>query len=175
VGARPAPFDDSRTAGGTATVKKNSDGTLTVTPHLSFTVRDTIDLCPGTCGADIEQTATRPLSWLEASGVSGDVPFSVEFPGPARTFTVTPSGPPTPPPTPAGPVDGTVQASPRLRIRAAPNTAAPIVGRYPNGTPIRIECQVTGEMIDGNDKWDKTDQGYVSDRYVRCTEQPANC
>ena len=68
-----------------------------------------------------------------------------------------------------------MQAHPRLRIRESPTTASAIVGRYPNGTKITIECQVTGEMIDGNDKWDKTDKGYVSDRYVRRDKQPANC
>lgn len=167
VGAMPAPFDDSRTAGGTATVRKNPDGTLTVTPNITFTVKDTIDLCPGNCGAVVEQTATRPLSWLEASGVSGDVPFTVEFPAPARSVTVTPVSPPPPPPTPAGPIEGDVRASPRLRIREAPTTASAIVGRYPDGTRITIECQVKGEMIDGNDTWDKTDRGYVSDRYVK--------
>jgi hypothetical protein len=107
VGARPAPFDDSRTVAGTVDVTKNVDGTLTLTPHMTFTVQDTIDLCPGNCGAAVEQTATRPLSWLEASGVSGDVPFTVEYAAPARSATVTPSGPPVPPPpTPGGPVEG---------------------------------------------------------------------
>jgi hypothetical protein len=172
VGAQPAPFDDSRTAAGTATVKKNADGTLTITPHITFTVRDTIDLCPGNCGADVEQVATRPLSWLEASGVSGDVPFTVEFPGPATTVTATPSGPPPPAP---GPVDGEVRASPHLRIREAPSTASAILGKYPDGTKIKVECQVTGESVLGNDKWDKTDKGFVSDRYVKRTDAPPAC
>jgi hypothetical protein len=174
VGAQPSPFDDSRTAVGTATVTKNADGSMTITPNLTFTVKDTIDLCPGDCGADIEQTATRPLSWLEASGISGDVPFTIEFAAPSRTVTTNPTTPPTPTPTS---IEGEVTASPRLRIREAPNTSSPILGRYPRGTRITIECQVTGEVVDGNDKWDKTDQGFVSDRFVHrlSTSEPPTC
>jgi hypothetical protein len=173
VGAQPAPFDDSRTAVGTATVTKNPDGTMTITTNITFTVKDTIDLCPGNCGATVEQTATRPLSWLEASGVSGDVPFTVEFAAPARTVTTNPTTPPTPTPTS---IEGEVTAS-ALRIRQAPNTSAPIVGRYPRGTRITIECQTTGEEIDGNNLWDRTDQGFVSDRFVHrlSADSPPNC
>lgn len=174
VGAQPAPFDDSRTAVGTATVTKNPDGTMTITTNITFTVKDTIDLCPGNCGALVEQTATRPLSWLEASGVSGDVPFTVEFAAPTRTVTTNPITPPTPTPTA---IEGEVTASPRLRIREAPNTTSPILGRYPLGTRITIECQTIGEEVDGNNVWDKTDQGFVADRYVHrlSPDDPPNC
>jgi hypothetical protein len=69
IGAQPSPFDDDRTAAGTALVTKNPDGSLTVMPTITFTVQDTIDLCPGNCGATIEQVATVPLSRFEAAGL----------------------------------------------------------------------------------------------------------
>jgi hypothetical protein len=172
VGAQPAPFDDSRTATGTATVTRNADGSMTITTDIHFTVRDTIDLCPGNCGAVVEQTATRPLSWLEASGVSGDVPFTVNYTAPSRTVT---TGPVTPP-TPSGPIQGEVTAS-RLRIRQSPSTSAPIVGRFVRGQRISIECQTTGEDVQGNPTWNRTSQGFVSDRFVRRLDptDPPNC
>ena len=173
VGAQPAPFDDSRTAVGTATVTKNPDGTMTITPNITFTVKDTIDLCPGNCGAVVEQTATRPLSWLEASGVSGDVPFTVDFAAPPRTVTTNPVTPPTPTPTS---IEGEVTAS-SLRIREAPNTSSAILGRFPRATRITIECQTVGEEVDGNSRWDRTDQGFVADRFVHrlSPDDPPNC
>jgi hypothetical protein len=53
-----------------------------VQPFLTYTVKDTIDLCPGDCGAKKEQIATIPMSQWEATGISGDVPFFVDFPAP---------------------------------------------------------------------------------------------
>jgi hypothetical protein len=168
VGAKPSPFDDSRTATGTATIVRNPDGSLTATLNVHYKVQDTIDLCPGNCGADMEMIATRPLSWLEASSVSGDVPFTVEYDAPPEIIT-TKASPPVPTLT-----EGEVTAS-SLRIRQSPDTSAPIAGSYPRGTRIQIECQVTGTMVNGNDKWNKTDRGYVSDAYVRHSGTPAPC
>lgn len=88
AGARPSPFNDSRTASGTATLTRNPDGTVTVVPRIRYTVRDTIDLCPGDCGANQEWIATVPLSRWEATGISGDVPYTVRFDAPPRSFTV---------------------------------------------------------------------------------------
>jgi hypothetical protein len=168
VGAKPSPFDDDRAAAGSALVTQNADGSLTVVPAITFTVKDTIDLCPGNCGAKIEQTATVPMSRFEASGVSGDVPFTVQFPAPFRSFVAhpapTPVTPPTPPAAP-GPIAGQVTAS-ALRIRSAPNTSSAILGFYPSGSTITIICQTTGEVVEGNSIWDKTDRGFVSDRFV---------
>lgn len=79
AGACPSPINDERLVNGTVTIIKNSDNSLTVIPSLIYTVKDTIDLCPGNCGENMEQVATLPLSWLEASGVSGDIPFTVDF------------------------------------------------------------------------------------------------
>ncbi|HYO87678.1 MAG TPA: hypothetical protein VER79_03465 [Candidatus Limnocylindrales bacterium] len=168
VGAMPAPFDDSRAAKGTATITRNPDGSLTAVVNVHYTVQDTIDLCPGNCGADMEMIATRPLSWLEASGVSGDVPFTVDYDAPPEIITTS-----APPPTPLL-TEGEVTAS-SLRIRQSPNTSAPIVGRYARGTKIQIECQVPGPMVNGNSQWNKTDRGYVSDAYVRHSSPPPAC
>jgi hypothetical protein len=112
VGAQPSPFNDERTAFGTVTISPASATELTVNPDIRYRVKDTIDLCPGDCGTPLEQVATIPLSRMEASGIAGDIPFTVEFPAPAAPFTITPpqaAGPPpapkapAPPPAPSGP------------------------------------------------------------------------
>jgi hypothetical protein len=74
-------------------------------------VKDTVDLCPGNCGSDAEQVATVPISWFEATGISGDVPFWVEFSVMPPSFVIpglvspAPVGPPAPSP-PAPPTLG---------------------------------------------------------------------
>jgi hypothetical protein len=56
---------------------------------LGFEVKDTVDLCPGDCGAILEQMlATIKMSRLEASGEAYDVPFIVRFTGPTKTKRV---------------------------------------------------------------------------------------
>ncbi len=76
-------------------------------PSIVFTVKDTIDLCPADCGTSLEQIATVPISQFEATGISGDVPFTVEFPAPPdqlQPFTLgTPSTAPPPIAPPPGP------------------------------------------------------------------------
>jgi hypothetical protein len=79
VGARPSPIDDARKVRGTASIVRTSPTELMVTPSLTYTVEDTVDLCPGDCGAPLEQIATVPFSQWEATGIAGDVPFTVEF------------------------------------------------------------------------------------------------
>jgi hypothetical protein len=172
IGAQPSPFDDDRTATGSAEVTRNPDGSLTAVTKIAFKVTDTIDLCPGNCGASIEQVATIPMSRWEATGISGDVPFTVEFPAPPRAVTTSPPPAPAPPapapvvpPAAAAAVTGEVTAS-FLQIRAAPRTSAPVLGMYPRGTIITILCEVAGTNVEGNSTWDKTDRGFVSDRYV---------
>jgi hypothetical protein len=50
------------------------------------------------------------------------------------------------------------------------------VGSYPRGKEITLECETTGTMVDGDDKWDRTDKGFVSNRYVtRLGAAPAKC
>jgi hypothetical protein len=110
IGANPSPQDDARIAKGSVTVLDAGANLVTI-PNLRYTVKDTIDLCPGNCGAAIEQKATIPMSQWEATGISGDVPFTVDFPGfalpfhipkPATSAAATTTPPPaTPAPTPA--------------------------------------------------------------------------
>jgi Domain of unknown function (DUF4157) len=99
AGAQPSPFNDERDASGTVTLEARSDSALTVTPTINYTVKDTIDLCPGGCGTQLEQFATVPLSQFEATGISGDVPFIVDFPAPSLDPFIIP----TPAPAAANP------------------------------------------------------------------------
>jgi hypothetical protein len=102
AGAKPSPFNDERQAKGAISVTRLAAGELTVTPLISYTVKDTIDLCPGDCGTPLEQVATIPLSQFEATGISGDVPFTVDFPAPfLGQLKVTAPLPATPSPAPS--------------------------------------------------------------------------
>lgn len=85
IGATPSPFNDDRTAVITAELTRTATG-IHVKPGIVYTIHDTIDLCPGNCGAVTEQDATIPLSRFEATGLSGDVPFEIEFPAPASSL-----------------------------------------------------------------------------------------
>jgi outer membrane protein OmpA-like peptidoglycan-associated protein len=101
VGATPSPVDDARELLDVqGTMVRNPNGSISVSPSFSFKVTDTVDLCPGNCGSGLgtinEQLATFPMSRLEASGVSGDVPFFVEFGARSAPFLVPPPAPPAP-------------------------------------------------------------------------------
>src|SRR6266487_609777 len=97
AGAQPSPFNDQRLANGTASVVRTSGSNLTVTPSINYVVKDTIDLCPGDCGRGPEWIATVPLSQFEATGISGDVPFEVDFPAPPLvSFSISAPLPPAP-------------------------------------------------------------------------------
>ena len=174
IGARPSPFNDSRTASGQALLIKTGN-TINVIPTILYQVKDTIDLCPGNCGASIEQAATILLSKFEASGISGDVPFTVDFPSmPITPFDIIL---PTPAPTPAPtiPTVGVIHAS-VLNIRQHPNLSGRIVGSYRDGETVNINCSVTGESIQGNTIWYQTDRGFISAKYVNISgDAPANC
>jgi hypothetical protein len=87
-GAQPSPFNDERLASGFATVIKDSSDNLIVYPFINYTVKDTIDLCPGNCGTSKEQIATVPMSQFEATGISGDVPFTIDFSSSPPPFTI---------------------------------------------------------------------------------------
>ena len=94
VGATPSTQNDERNASGMAHLFRDASGGVQVLPFITYTVRDTIDLCPGNCGSGegliSEQTATVPMSRCEASGIYGDVPFVVNFAAPLRPFSFTP-------------------------------------------------------------------------------------
>ena len=96
VGAQPSPFNDSRTLLGTAEISTDPDGKRSVLVRPRFVVMDTIDLCPGNMGSPFERFLTVPMSRCEASGVSGDVPFRVEFPTPEQVRAVPPAPKPDP-------------------------------------------------------------------------------
>jgi hypothetical protein len=146
VGATPSPINDSRSVSGSAEVTRTRTGSLSVEFHIDFVVEDTVDLCPGNCGASMEQIATVPLSRWEASGISGDVPFRVEFPAPPTTLTTrarlvppAPATPPAPPtaPTPASPPDAGATGTESDAGTTAPDAggAAPATPAAPDGGP----------------------------------------
>ena len=59
VGATPSPADDARVLTDVqATLIRNPDGSITVTPTLHFHVIDTVDLCPGNCGSARRASST---------------------------------------------------------------------------------------------------------------------
>ena len=86
VGAQPSSQVDARFAAGTVMVMRSPDGTLVISPNnVTFTVMDTLDFCPGNCGGFLAQNVTVPMSRWEATGISGDLPFTVRFPAPPLT------------------------------------------------------------------------------------------
>jgi hypothetical protein len=109
IGAIPSSQNDERIAKGDVTIL-DAGAALEVIPNLSYTVKDTIDLCPGNCGSTVEQFATIPMSQWEATGISGDVPFTVDFSAVIFPFTIPKAhsahpapSPPAPAPAPAPP------------------------------------------------------------------------
>lgn len=105
AGKQPSPFNDERLVSGGVLITRRSDTAGSASLRLSYTVKDTIDLCPGDCGTTLERVATVPLSQFEATGISGDVPFTVNFPAPptdpfdialAPRATASPFGAPGP-------------------------------------------------------------------------------
>jgi Putative peptidoglycan binding domain len=144
VGAKPSPQDDARLMRGTAQVTKNVDGSLTVVPDITFEVHDTIDLCPGDCGNELERCATVILSRLEATGVSGDMPLKAIFPAPTRPPIHIPSGaPPKPTPTPPKPTP------PKPKPKPTPPKPKP--SPQPKPKPPNLKKQLTSPRFLGPD------------------------
>jgi hypothetical protein len=109
IGRRPSAQNDDRAVTGSVLIEGLASGNRRVTPTMSYTVKDTIDLCPGNCGASSEQVATVPMSRWEASGIAGDVPYSITFAPPAAgaaPFEVGSAAPATPAPEPEGGTTG---------------------------------------------------------------------
>ena len=102
IGATPSPQNDERIAKGDVTVF-DAGANLMAMPNLSYTVKDTIDLCPGDCGAGKERIATIPMSQWEATGISGDVPFTVDFLAPTGPTPLIIPKPSAPAPAPSAP------------------------------------------------------------------------
>jgi uncharacterized protein YgiM (DUF1202 family) len=61
-----------------------------------------------------------------------------------------------------GPYWGKVIARTGLNVRSGPSTRYRIVDTLPNGAVIGIRCKVNGQVIDGNPRWYKLNDG----RYV---------
>ena len=103
VGKTPSPQDDQRIARGEVKVT-DSGPSFIIKIDLNYTVKDTVDLCPGNCGSRREQVATIQMSRWEATGISGDVPYTVDFPAPfvlTPPFAIPKPAPPAPAPGPA--------------------------------------------------------------------------
>ncbi len=64
-----------------ATDNANNTTSVKMITDFNYTIRDTIDFCPGDPGAGIERHLTVPLSRLEKSGFAHDVPFQVIYRG----------------------------------------------------------------------------------------------
>ncbi|MEA2525388.1 MAG: hypothetical protein QOF73_2615 [Thermomicrobiales bacterium] len=99
LGAKPSFINDSRAINGAAEIKTLPDKRRQVTVRPRVTVVDTIDFCPGDTGSGLEENLTVPLSRCEATGVSGDVPFTVTF-SPEEVERTAGGGPGEEPPIP---------------------------------------------------------------------------
>ncbi len=157
VGAKPSPFNDLRTLKGNLKIDLDpASNELTVTPQLKYLVKDTIDLCPGDCGAFKEQAATVSLSRWEATGISGDVPFSVEFDASIAPFRLVLS---KPPPRAKPPASSPKKKRPPVEVCDAKENAPVVVptktpGRdrivkLPQGTPVEVLKKIPGRTKDG--------------------------
>jgi hypothetical protein len=166
--------DDTRVMTATVHLHRTDDGSnptrmeVTQTFTFRYALHDALDFCPGNT-VQMHVDWTEPLdviaqrveynqlltdlSRLEASGMTRDVCYDVEY---HRTLPVVPhTVPVTPPPAPAGPVlspTGTVVAD-VLQVRGGPGTGFPIVGRVPSGRSMTFDCFSHGESIRGDDAW----------------------
>ncbi|WP_261569138.1 SH3 domain-containing protein [Frankia gtarii] len=182
--------DDERLMGGTVVVEiQKSDplgimtGQVRWVPHVH--VKDTVDLCPGNLGASFQRQFTVPMSKLEAEGLTRDVPITIDYDLDLMEsgFSVAPligplPGPPASPPDPPSqrPTSGPAMTTgSSLRIRSGPGLQQAIVGLLPErGTRIDVIAQVPGDPVDGNDTWDRIDQGFVADRFVAFDDTAGN-
>jgi hypothetical protein len=131
VGAQPSPFNDERTAAISATLTRTKKG-IKVNPDIVFTIRDTIDLCPGNCGALTEQDATIPMSRFEATGLSGDVPFEITFPAPSAAlseFEIPVAWPAAPSKSKGAPKKKKAPAKSKSTAKPKPKVAKPETGK----------------------------------------------
>jgi hypothetical protein len=65
--------------------------------------------------------------------------------------------------TAAYPITGSV-----VNCRTGPGTSYGIKKSYSKGADVKISCQTTGTSVNGNNIWDKTQDGcYVADYYVK--------
>ena len=57
------------------------------------------------------------------------------------------------------PVTRTINARPGLRLRQQPSSGSPTVRQTKTGDQVQVVCQVTGESVEGNSIWFRTDEG----------------
>jgi outer membrane protein OmpA-like peptidoglycan-associated protein len=153
------PDPDTRAVDGSLDLALDSAGTnLTITPHLTFGVHDTVDFCPGALGGLAARVETVPMSVLEATEArfgpvfAADVPFDVQYPGPAvtRSFTVAP---PTPTPTPPTPTPPPPTPAPPPSPGPAPTPGPPVfsdgctAGRKGIGAAATSACTPGGTIF----------------------------
>lgn len=157
VGAMPSPLADDRTLQGDLIIDLDpATNELTVAPNLNYVVTDTIDLCPGNCGAFHERFATVALSRWEATGISGDVPFTVRYDAGMSPFKVPLSGPPpraapsTPAPTTrAVEVCGAKSQAPVVVATNSPGKDR--IVKLPEGTRLEVLERTPGRLADGTE------------------------
>jgi hypothetical protein len=80
IGAGDKGPDSRVLTGGTVTVSQWSPGQFWGYMEIEITVHETLDLCPGDPGLDVERIFTIPMKRLEAGGIAGDVPYDVVIP-----------------------------------------------------------------------------------------------
>ena len=55
-----------------------------------------------------------------------------------------------------------------VNCRSGPGTSYGVKKTYKKGDDVKISCQTTGTNVEGNNIWDKTQDGcYVADKYVK--------
>lgn len=65
--------------------------------------------------------------------------------------------------TAAYPITGSV-----VNCRSGPGTSYAVKKSYAKGADVKISCQTSGTSVNGNNIWDKTQDGcYVADYYVK--------
>jgi hypothetical protein len=180
--------DDDRKVGGPVIIEVDAidpvtgmmSGEVRWQPHVH--AKDTVDFCPGNMGNSWQQSYTVPMSKLEASGLTKDVPITIDYDLETHTakFNVIPligplplppkPGPgPKPKPKPtAFPRSGPAKTTGSLlRVRKGPGlnfTTLGLLGE--RGTAIHVKDQVHGDKVKGNDVWDEIDGGFVAHHYV---------
>lgn len=78
--------------------------------------------------------------------------------------------------TATGPWGTIATEGPTLNVRAEPASTAPQVGLAAKYAQVRIECAVTGEVVNGNDQWFRLAAGkFVAAAYVQVGEAPGPC
>jgi outer membrane protein OmpA-like peptidoglycan-associated protein len=98
IGAKPSPvLDDSRIVRGSIIIETDDAGNRTAVIKPVVSVDDTLDFCPGNPGPLAAQPFTKPFSKCEASQVSGDVPFHLNFKMFQQRMSLPPRSSPTPP------------------------------------------------------------------------------